>query len=208
MKLSQGAYGMLVQRYCAVLKKCRLFNVLGSAVIAGSVVLGCSDFAQASGDALTVNEDRTFTASDYYSSLIVNKGTVTVKSDGTNSVDLSMSNELKIKPLVTDSLGSITVQNGGTLQIVNDIPGDSIGTRINAGNVTVYNGTLASSSNFHVGIIGDGEHTPDHGFRIYSLTVDGGRVNIDNKLGIMTKGKIILQNGKMYVKAFKTKMKN
>ena len=49
MKLSHGAYGMLVQRYSTVLRKCNLINMFGSIAFASAVALGCVGPAQASG---------------------------------------------------------------------------------------------------------------------------------------------------------------
>ena len=43
MHLTQGAIGNLINRYRAVLRKCRLLNTFGSLAVAGLLVLGpCS----------------------------------------------------------------------------------------------------------------------------------------------------------------------
>ena len=47
MKMSRGAIGNLVSRYRAVLKKCRLLNLLGTLALAGSCILSTSQVATA-----------------------------------------------------------------------------------------------------------------------------------------------------------------
>lgn len=44
MRFTQGALGMLVQRYRGILKKCRLLNVLGGA-LASALLLGGANMA-------------------------------------------------------------------------------------------------------------------------------------------------------------------
>ena len=45
MTLSRGAIGNLVNRYRAVLRKCRMMNVFGSLAVAGMLVAGNAGFA-------------------------------------------------------------------------------------------------------------------------------------------------------------------
>lgn len=47
MTLSRGAIGNLVNRYRAVLRKCRMMNVFGSLAVAGMLVAGNAGFAGA-----------------------------------------------------------------------------------------------------------------------------------------------------------------
>ena len=47
MQLTKGAIGNLINRYKAVLKKCHLLNVFGSLAVAGMLVMGVADAAEA-----------------------------------------------------------------------------------------------------------------------------------------------------------------
>lgn len=49
MTLSRGAIGNLVNRYRAVLRKCRMMNVFGSLAVAGMLVAGNAGFAGCGG---------------------------------------------------------------------------------------------------------------------------------------------------------------
>ena len=57
--LTKGAIGNLVNRYRAVLKKCRLINVFGSLAAAGILITGLTDAALAQGS--LVNGTHNFT---------------------------------------------------------------------------------------------------------------------------------------------------
>ena len=47
MQLTKGAIGNLINRYKAILKKCHLLNVFGSLAVAGMLVMGVADAAEA-----------------------------------------------------------------------------------------------------------------------------------------------------------------
>ena len=47
MTLSKGAVGNLINRYRAVLRKCRMMNVFGSLAVAGMLVVGSAGIAGA-----------------------------------------------------------------------------------------------------------------------------------------------------------------
>uniref|UniRef100_UPI0013EB2E41 beta strand repeat-containing protein n=1 Tax=Desulfovibrio sp. ZJ369 TaxID=2709793 RepID=UPI0013EB2E41 len=81
MQMTQGALGFLIKRYSAVLKKCRMLNLLGSLALAGALTVGAAGLAVAA-DPAPAEDPAPATPS--YSAPWNNPGTVTL---GTGAID-------------------------------------------------------------------------------------------------------------------------
>ena len=100
MTLSRGAIGNLVNRYRAVLRKCRMMNVFGSLAVAGMLVAGNAGFAGAeelSGDISPISlsgDTRTYYWGWGYKSPVRTEPALRylINVSGQGQLDISMSN--------------------------------------------------------------------------------------------------------------------
>ena len=107
MILSKNAVGNLINRYKAVLGKCRLINTFGSLALAAALTLGGAGLAMAAdwdGGNLTVGSDGDQTSLAVNSDAVALTGTLTITDGGTVTVN---------------SPGSISAGDGATLPTAN-----------------------------------------------------------------------------------------
>lgn len=108
MQLTQGAIGNLVNRYRAVLRKCRLMNVFGSLAVAGMLVMGGAGMAAAAPAAATwTKKEVTINGS--------NSQTVTSLYDFEYDVDQGNARNIATEKLYIKDGGSLTITGGGRL---------------------------------------------------------------------------------------------
>lgn len=106
MQLTQGAIGNLINRYRAVLRKCRLMNVFGSLAVAGMLVMGGAGMAAAApASAPWTKKEVTIDASQTVNSLY----------DFEYDVDQGNARNIATEKLHITDGGSLTITGGGRL---------------------------------------------------------------------------------------------
>lgn len=106
MQLTQGAIGNLINRYRAVLRKCRLMNVFGSLAVAGMLVMGGAGMAAAAPASAPWTEKEV---------TIGNSQTVNSLYDFEYDVDQGNARNIATEKLHITDGGSLTITGGGRL---------------------------------------------------------------------------------------------
>ncbi|ATD80362.1 MULTISPECIES: beta strand repeat-containing protein [Desulfovibrio] len=117
MILSKNAIGNLINRYKAVLGKCRLINTFGSLALAAALPLGSTGLAMAAdwdGGNLTVGSGGDQTSLEVNAKAVVLKGTLTITDGGT--VTVNSPGSISAGDGATPSNGKLLV-TGGTLNV-------------------------------------------------------------------------------------------
>ncbi len=136
MILSKNAVGNLVNRYKAVLGKCRLINTFGSLALAAMLTLGSAGLAMAAwdGETLTVGAGEAQTSLEVDTVVDLTE-TLTIKDGGT--VTVNQGGRISAGDGATPSSGKLLV-TGGTLNI--NGYSDSRALQITSGTINI-NGT-------------------------------------------------------------------
>ena len=123
MQMTQGALGFLIKRYSAVLKKCRVLNMLGGLALAGALTLGGAGMAAAT----AYDPAGDFTADTSYDStkdgstdtVVVTKADGTISGTGTVTINAAKGLEINgvagAGKLSVDADQTMSVHNGLTL---------------------------------------------------------------------------------------------
>lgn len=138
MILSKNAVGNLINRYKAVLGKCRLINTFGSLALAAALTLGSTGLAMAAdwdGGNLTVGSGGDQTSLAVNSDAVALTGTLTITDGGT--VTVNSPGSISAGDGATPSNGKLLV-TGGTLNV--NGYSDSRDLQITGGTVNI-NGT-------------------------------------------------------------------
>ncbi|WP_291438961.1 hypothetical protein, partial [Desulfovibrio sp.] len=139
MMLSKNAVGNLINRYKAVLGKCRLINTFGSLALAAALALGSAGPAMAAdwdGGNLTVGTGGDQTSLTVDSDAVVLTGTLTITDGGT--VTVNSPGSISAGDGATPSNGKLLV-TGGTLNV--NGYSDSRDLQITGGTVNINGAT-------------------------------------------------------------------
>ena len=193
MRFTQGALGMLVQRYRGILKKCRLLNVLGGA-LASALLLGGANMAFAAAPiAISDTHQVADGATETYTTIDVNNGGA-----------LGIARNAKVAG------SDVTVNTGGILASVKNLHFGSFNpepsTGLLADSLTVNGGTVTGS---HLGLSTGGTVDVSSGSLALEtldlgqgqMSVSGGTLKMENLsiandklVGSATTGALALNN--------------
>ena len=181
MRVTQGALGMLVYRYRAVLKKCQILNVLAGVLVSALLLCGAGVASAASPITISGNHQVADGVTEEYTAIDVNNGgtlgiarnakvegtDVTVNSGGTltSGKNLHVGNFSGAEPNTGLLANTLTIDGGV-------VTGTHLGFG-NGGTVAVNNGGLLTldtmNDNTNSAWGGNGK-----------LTISGGILNIEN----------------------------
>lgn len=141
MQLTQGAIGNLINRYRAVLRKCRLMNVFGSLAVAGMLVMGSAGMATAApAVAPWTEKEVTLDGS--------NAHTVNSLYDFEYDVDQGNARNIATEKLYITDGGSLSITGGGRLAhylYQGDSGKTGLAVIMDGGTLTVGDGSTYSS---------------------------------------------------------------
>ena len=180
MRFTQGALGMLVQRYRGILKKCHLLNVLGGAVVSALLLGGANMAFAAAPIAISDSHQVADGATETYTTIDVNNG-------GT----LGIARNAK----VTGS--DVTVNTGGILASVKNLHFGSFNpepsTGLLADSLTVNGGTVTGS---HRGLSTGGTVDVSSGsLALETLDLGQGQMSVSG--GTLKMGNLSIANDKL-----------
>ena len=133
--LTKGAIGNLVNKYRAVLKKCRLLNIFGTLVLTGALTVGAAGMA----GAVPYDQTGDFTAGTSYDStsggasdtVVVTKADGAITGTGTVTIDAAKGLEIN----GVSSAGKLSVGDSQGMTVNN-------GLKLAAGDATTNDATL------------------------------------------------------------------
>ena len=189
MHLTQGAIGNLINRYRAVLRKCRLLNTFGSLAVAGLLVLGPCSAAHAEqlvapwtektitiGNGDTINADIQFDAFSENTKNNILTESLTLQEGGSLSIGTEIS--LIHRADAEQGYASLTVDmQGGTLTNDGFLQAESI--NISGGTITLTNTNA----------------TEEMGLRAESITISGGDFSLSEDASITAQSLLDISGG-------------
>ena len=183
--LTKGAIGNLVNRYRAVLKKCRLINVFGSLAVAGMLSAGLADAAFAQGSLVNGEHsfsDDTAVDADYLESgvrtgIIAKSGdmTVTVADEKTLTVSsTAQASDSRTYGATAQSGTSLDLSGGAVFTLKSESAGQQARIFCADGGNMDLSGTISASATSEDGIVVGAE-----AWNGATLSFSGEELNID-----------------------------